>query len=356
MLIRREDFGDVEKLTYGSSKKIWFTCEICGIGVLQIYKTYVKQNSGKFCRSCRNKHTANRKDVKKKQSDSSKLNWENLDYRKHMSEVLSKACKKAWDEDDGSRRKGVRNKTPYDKVKNIVEEKGYMLSTTRNEYEELYSKITIKDIYDNEFITNVSKLKRLKHFKNRIFRNSKNSLNNLPFYNVYAHQIEWAEEVSRNKEEPNILEVRCFKCKEWFIPKISNVANRIQYLKGNPNSNSENLFYCSKECKNACSIYRKTPEQIERQDVVRAGRLPWLELTREVQPSLRKMVLERDDYMCIKCNNKENLQCHHIYPVSVEPLLSADVDNCITLCKECHKKVHQEKDGCGYGQLRQEIC
>ena len=48
MLIRREDFGDVEKLTYGSSKKIWFTCEICGIGVLQIYKTYVKQNSGKF--------------------------------------------------------------------------------------------------------------------------------------------------------------------------------------------------------------------------------------------------------------------------------------------------------------------
>jgi len=39
----------------------------------------------------------------------------------------------------------------------------------------------------------------------------------------------------------------------------------------------------------------------------------------------------------------------------IEPLLSADIDNCITLCYTCHKKVHQ-KDGCRLGQLRMEEC
>ena len=38
-----------------------------------------------------------------------------------------------------------------------------------------------------------------------------------------------------------------------------------------------------------------------------------------------------------------------------EPLLSADIDNCITLCYDCHKKVHQ-KDGCKYPQLKLEEC
>ena len=87
-----------------------------------------------------------------------------------------------------------------------------------------------------------------------------------------------------------------------------------------------------------------------KEDAVRAGRLPWLELRREVQPELRSMVLERDNYECQKCGNTEGLQCHHIYPVNIEPLLSADIDNCMTLCTICHKEVHK-KDGCRYPQL-----
>ena len=87
-----------------------------------------------------------------------------------------------------------------------------------------------------------------------------------------------------------------------------------------------------------------------KQDAVSAGRLDWLKLYREVQPELRKMVLARDNYLCVKCSSKELLHCHHIYPVSTNPLESADVDNCITLCKDCHKEAHK-KDGCGYEQL-----
>jgi len=172
-------------------------------------------------------------------------------------------------------------------------------------------------------------------------------------YDTCVHQLEWCEEVRRNKEDPNVLEVRCFKCGKWYIPTYNNVNSRMQHLKGN--YAGSNHFYCSKECKNSCSIFRKTPEQVEKQDAVRVGRLPWIELSREVQPELRSMVLERDEHKCVKCNDSNNLQCHHILPVNIEPLLSADIDNCITLCKECHVKVHQ-KDGCGYNQLKQEIC
>ena len=175
----------------------------------------------------------------------------------------------------------------------------------------------------------------------------------IPTYDTYAPQIEWCEEVRRNKEDPNVLEVKCFKCKEWYIPKLWTVRNRIQVLK---NTNSAELhFYCSKECKNSCSIYGKTPETLMKQDAVRAGRLPWLELGREVQIQLRSMVLERDEYKCVKCNNISNLQCHHIYPVSINPLESADINNCITLCDKCHKEAHK-KDGCGYNQLHLKEC
>jgi len=175
----------------------------------------------------------------------------------------------------------------------------------------------------------------------------------LPLYDTYAPQIEWCEEVRRNKNDPNVLEVRCFKCDKWFIPSLVNAHNRSQYIKGN--YNNENRFYCSNSCKNSCSIFNKSPEQIEREDAIRAGRLQWLELQREVQPELRQMVLERDEYECVKCGSTNKLQCHHIQPVSIEPLLSADIDNCITLCSDCHKETHQQ-DGCRYGQLRIEEC
>jgi len=177
----------------------------------------------------------------------------------------------------------------------------------------------------------------------------------IPIYDTYAPQLEWAEEVRRYKDDPNILEVRCFKCKEWYIPKVNNIDVRIQCLKNNVNYRGQNYLYCSKQCKNTCSIYGKSPESIMKEDAIRAGRLPWLELIREVQPELRDMVLERDSHQCTKCGNKDNIQCHHIYPVNIEPLLSADMDNCMTLCYPCHYKVHQQ-DGCRYGQLGMEEC
>lgn len=58
---------------------------------------------------------------------------------------------------------------------------------------------------------------------------------------------------------------------------------------------------------------------------------------------LRKSVLERDNFTCQQCGNKENLECHHIKPQCDFPELALDIDNCITLCHECHTKTDSYK-------------
>jgi hypothetical protein len=160
--------------------------------------------------------------------------------------------------------------------------------------------------------------------------------NKIPKYDIFCLKLELIEKCRRNKEDSNILEVSCTKCDNWFIPTYREVLNRIKYI------NRDLLkFYCSKECKQECSIYnkRKYPK----------GFKPTT--SREVQPELRKLVFERDNWLCVKCGIGENLHCHHIDPVICNPIESADIDNCITLCKKCHKDVHK-KGGCKLIELR----
>lgn len=60
----------------------------------------------------------------------------------------------------------------------------------------------------------------------------------------------------------------------------------------------------------------------------------------------REAVLKRDGYECQMCGSNDNLHAHHIIAwASTEDgsPLRFDVDNGVTLCKECHLKAH---NGC----------
>ena len=81
MIIRREDFGSVKSLSRGSQKNIWFICDECGIGILQSFRNYLNQKERKLCRSCRNKNTAKKMSVKKKQSDAAKNMWKEKGFK-----------------------------------------------------------------------------------------------------------------------------------------------------------------------------------------------------------------------------------------------------------------------------------
>lgn len=57
----------------------------------------------------------------------------------------------------------------------------------------------------------------------------------------------------------------------------------------------------------------------------------------------RRKVFERDFYTCAICGKVGGeLNAHHIKPYAYYPELRYEVNNGITLCKNCHKKVHRK--------------
>lgn len=83
----------------------------------------------------------------------------------------------------------------------------------------------------------------------------------------------------------------------------------------------------------------------------RGGITPWRNqmYKSQVYQSWRKAVFERDNYTCQMCGDDtgHNLQAHHIRPVRhhKNDLLLFDMNNGITLCKECHKPtIRKESD------------
>jgi hypothetical protein len=52
----------------------------------------------------------------------------------------------------------------------------------------------------------------------------------------------------------------------------------------------------------------------------------------------RKAVLGRDKHICQDCQSGENLDAHHIQSIIEYPKGIFDVDNGLTLCKDCHDK------------------
>jgi len=124
MLIRREDNKPVEELTKGSHKKVWFTCDDCGIGILQRYRTYLLQNDGHYCKSCRNRHTANREDVKIKQSKATKKRWQNQEYREKVIKSIKNGIRKSWDENYERKERLSKNNPMFnDETRKKVSEK-----------------------------------------------------------------------------------------------------------------------------------------------------------------------------------------------------------------------------------------
>jgi 5-methylcytosine-specific restriction endonuclease McrA len=153
---------------------------------------------------------------------------------------------------------------------------------------------------------------------------------------TYGNRLSNYEEVWSHD---GVLWVKCAYCGKWFEPKLHVVVDRIRFIE--LGRSFESKFYCSNSCKNACPIFnrKKFPAGYKRAT------------SREVQPELRQIVLKRDNYTCQKCDKSEvELHCHHITGVKQNPIESADIDNCITLCKRCHKEVHNRR-GCKYYEL-----
>ena len=188
---------------------------------------------------------------------------------------------------------------------------------------------------NKEILREKKKLYREKN-KESIAKKKKRHLERPALFHTYNERLSYAEET---RIRDIYLEIKCTYCGIWYLPNTGCVIERIRTLEGH--KSGEQRLYCSEECKKECPIYSQSKYP--------KGFKP--STSREVQPELRQMVFERDEWTCQRCESTTSLHCHHITGVEQNPIESADIDNCITLCKDCHKYVHSQ-EGCRYFDLR----
>jgi len=54
-------------------------------------------------------------------------------------------------------------------------------------------------------------------------------------------------------------------------------------------------------------------------------------------------VKSRDGYRCVICGSGEDIEAHHIIPVSNSRKFMYRIPNGITLCKKCHELTHRKE-------------
>lgn len=150
----------------------------------------------------------------------------------------------------------------------------------------------------------------------------------------------WEDERCKNRQRKYCSK----KC--WDLDRIifkncifCNKEIKIQkyYLKRRPNSN----YFCNKKCHieyqkcligNKNPIYKGISVEDQRQRKI------------DEYNKWRINVYERDNYTCQRCfNYGGKLNAHHILFWKDFPIFRFDIDNGITLCKDCHKYIHKIK-------------
>lgn len=101
-------------------------------------------------------------------------------------------------------------------------------------------------------------------------------------HNQYSHQVASVERVQKlaGVEKISGNQIRCKYCGKWITPTNLQIQNRLSGIEANDRC----YIYCSEECKQDCPTYgqKKYPKGFQ------------VASSREVNPVLRQLVLERD--------------------------------------------------------------
>ena len=133
------------------------------------------------------------------------------------------------------------------------------------------------------------------------------------------------------KEKKPALYNKCVRCDNLFLRNLG-IKKPIT------------AKYCSRKCQNDDHSERMSGENspnwkggitnTNSRDIYRREINLW-----------RNLVFKRDKYTCQHCNSKKNLEGHHIIFWSKNIDTRFEVDNGLTLCKDCHGKVHNTNFG-----------
>jgi len=238
-------------------------------------------------------------------------------------------------------KKEIRQKQDFLRAKKYIESYGYKLLSDEIEHKNSNTKLLLECTFGHRYKTSFTNFKSGHRCRICTIHTWKGGVSklNIPLYDTYAHQLEPVEETRKDPDNQDYLQVRCSNCQKWFRPKRSDVMNRRNAI----NSNGGYRFYCSDKCKQACPVYRQNKYPKGFKDYKRPHQKEWANL-----------VKSRDNYTCQICGSTDNLVAHHIDPIVCDPVQSLDIDNGVTLCDKCHKKVHTQ-NGCKLSELREKL-
>jgi 5-methylcytosine-specific restriction endonuclease McrA len=177
------------------------------------------------------------------------------------------------------------------------------------------------------------------------------SKKNIPLYDTYANKLTIEEKAKRYKHDREILTVVCAnsECNKRFVPKLNSVIERVRCLNGT--QRGEMRLYCSDNCKHSCSIYWKNPSTFI--NVINKNEIYYTNSEYEI---FKKIVLERDNYICQYCGKLAE-HVHHERPKKLEPFFSLDPDLAWSCCGRCHyEKGHKKGSYCSTGNLSNILC
>lgn len=136
----------------------------------------------------------------------------------------------------------------------------------------------------------------------------------------------------------------------WNKGKFWNEEIKAKLRGSRPNITGKNHpmwgKHCSEKTKEKMRIKLKGKFMGENNPAWKGGVVPINILIRNGSETAvwRKAVFERDNYTCQDCgdNRGGNLNAHHFKSFAEYPELRFDVDNGLTLCEDCHTKIHPQ--------------
>lgn len=172
--------------------------------------------------------------------------------------------------------------------------------------------------------------------------------------------------ITHSKREAKRQILFCEECGDMYEVVLSNVAERKYCSQDCAKSGYSKDEYVKTDvtCQNCADSFRGMPHrkycshECYSEDVYEGGRtLAELYRGMERRRGWIESVFERDDYTCQRCGDRGGrLQAHHTTPVAeiaddlecrsevTDHELFNDTSNGITLCIDCHQKIHYGDD------------
>ena len=177
------------------------------------------------------------------------------------------------------------------------------------------------------------------HVADKISYNGEGFIKNGPLYLVDCFScgkpagIRTAGEINRSKK----LYSGNFFCSN-YCRKIVTASKKCPICNSLFEPRTRYNKFCSKDC---YSLWQKTEENRGENHPRWKGGEYRLSRKRPEYKAWRTAVFERDDYICQGCFKRGGiLNAHHIKTYKAYPELELDINNGVTLCKDCHYSIH----------------